>query len=128
MPKFSGTDLIKHIRASPTLKSIPVIILSEVSIGDLAQEAISIGAERVFLKSRCTPAALVGAIRQLVHDDAPEALFPPAFPVFPPSSSKCSAYAMFPFLSSLGHSPGQPAGAVKQRRLVGDQLVLESRQ
>lgn len=68
MPKFSGTDLIKYIRASPVLKSIPVIILSEVSIADLAQEAISIGAERVFLKSRCTPATLIGAIKQLLHD------------------------------------------------------------
>ena len=71
MPKFSGTDLLKYIRATPALRSTPVIILSEVSIADVAQEAISIGAERVFLKSRCTPAVLVGAIKQLLVDNEP---------------------------------------------------------
>lgn len=71
MPKFTGTDLIKYIRSSPALKSTPVIILSEVSIADVAQEAISIGAEYVFLKSRCTPAVLIGAIKQLLIDHEP---------------------------------------------------------
>ena len=78
MPKFTGTDLIKYIRSTPGLKSTPVIILSEASIADVAQEAITIGAERVFLKSRCTPAILIEAIKELIGGSAAGTRRPPA--------------------------------------------------
>ena len=80
IPKLTGTDVIKYIRSTPALKSLPVIILSDASIADLAQEAIKIGAERVFLKSQCSPAILIGAIKELLGGGAPgaSAQSPPA--------------------------------------------------
>lgn len=70
MPKLTGTDVMKYIRSTPDIKSMPVIILSDASIADLAQEAIKIGVEKVFLKSQCTPAIMIDAIKELLGNDA----------------------------------------------------------
>jgi CheY-like chemotaxis protein len=67
MPKFSGVDVLKFIRAEPTLKSTPVIILSNAYMSDLAQEAAKLGAELALLKSSCTPAILVDAVKDLLN-------------------------------------------------------------
>ena len=72
IPKFTGTDLIKYIRSTPALKSMPVIILSDASKADLAMEAIASGVDRVFLKSQCTPAKLIDAINELLGGAAPD--------------------------------------------------------
>jgi CheY-like chemotaxis protein len=39
MPIMHGVDVLRYIRTTPELKSIPVIILSEAYMSDLAQEA-----------------------------------------------------------------------------------------
>ena len=71
LPRLSGTDVIKYIRSTPELKSTLVIILSDASKADLAREAIESGVEKVFLKSQCTPATLIGAINELLDGAAP---------------------------------------------------------
>ena len=71
MPKFSGTDVLKYIRSTPALKSTPVIILSNASIADQGQEAMALGADRVFLKALCTPRQLIGAANELLNSMAP---------------------------------------------------------
>jgi len=71
IPRLTGTDVLKYIRATPALKSTPVIILSDASKSDLAAEAIASGVERAFLKSQCTPALLIGAINELLGRTAP---------------------------------------------------------
>jgi len=72
LPTLTGVDVIKYIRSTPALKSTPVIILSDASKADLAMEAIASGVDRVFLKSQCTPAMLIGAINELLGGAAPD--------------------------------------------------------
>jgi CheY-like chemotaxis protein len=72
LPTLTGTDVIKYIRSTPTLKSTPVIILSDASKADLAREAIESGVERIFLKSQCTPILLIDAINELLGGTAPD--------------------------------------------------------
>ena len=71
MPKLAGADVIKFMRSTPALKSTPVIILSDASIADLGIEAITLGAERVFLKSQCSPNQLITAINEILGGDLP---------------------------------------------------------
>jgi len=71
MPKLAGADVIKFMRSTPALKSTPVIILSDASIADLGIEAITLGAERVFLKSQCSPNLLITAINEILGGDLP---------------------------------------------------------
>jgi CheY-like chemotaxis protein len=70
MPKLNGVDVLKYIRSTPTLKEIPVIILSNAHMTKLAQEAAAIGAERALLKSSCTPRQLIEAINELLSGTA----------------------------------------------------------
>jgi CheY-like chemotaxis protein len=72
IPRLTGTDVIKYIRSTPTLKSTPVIIPSDASKADLATEAIASGVDRIFLKSQCTPAKLIDAINELLGGTAPD--------------------------------------------------------
>ena len=71
MPKLNGADVLKYIRSTPALKATPVIILSNASIADLGQEAMALGADRVFLKALCTPRQLIGAANELLNSMAP---------------------------------------------------------
>ena len=68
IPKLTGKDVIKYIRSTPALQTLPVIILSSASIADLGVEAAALGVESVLYKSQCTPAILIGAINSLLSD------------------------------------------------------------
>jgi two-component system, response regulator len=65
MPKLNGADVLKFLRADPVLKFTPVIILSDAYMTELGSEAAKAGAELALLKSTCTPAMLVQAVRQI---------------------------------------------------------------
>jgi DNA-binding response OmpR family regulator len=66
LPKFEGADLIKYIRATPGLRDLPVIVLSQASITDKGAEAAALGADRVLYKSECSPAILIDTINDLL--------------------------------------------------------------
>ena len=90
LPKLSGGDVLKFIRSSPALKDTPVIILSNAHMSSLAQQAATIGAERAFLKSSCTPGQLVEVINDLlsgntIESDPSKRLAVPSLPAKPPT-------------------------------------------
>jgi CheY-like chemotaxis protein len=66
LPMLNGVDVLKYIRSMPDLKAIPVIILSEAYMSELAQEAAKIGAELTLLKSSCTPTLLLDVVGKLL--------------------------------------------------------------
>ena len=68
IPKLTGKDVIKYIRSTPALQTLPVVILSSASIADLGVEATALGVENVLYKSQCTPAILVSVVNSLLRD------------------------------------------------------------
>ncbi|MGO8764335.1 MAG: response regulator [Limisphaerales bacterium] len=72
MPLMNGVDVLRYIRATSGLKAMPVIILSEAYMSDLAQEASKIGVELTLLKSSCTPAMLLEAVNKILSGTALE--------------------------------------------------------
>lgn len=66
MPKFTGADVLKFIRAHPDLKHIKVVIFSNAYMTDLAQEAAKAGADCSLLKSSCTPRLLINVVKELL--------------------------------------------------------------
>lgn len=62
LPILSGVDVLKFIRSRAELKAVPVILLSEGYMSDLAQAAAAVGVEQSLLKSACTPNLLLGII------------------------------------------------------------------
>jgi len=73
MPKINGTDVLKYIRSTPALKAMPVIILSDGSMADVAQDALAIGVEGALLKSTCNPKILVDTVRKILGEPPPVA-------------------------------------------------------
>lgn len=80
MPKINGTDVLKYIRSTPSIKATPVIILSDGSMADVAQSALAIGVEGALLKSRCNPQILIETIRKVLGETSP------AHPPFTPAA------------------------------------------
>jgi DNA-binding response OmpR family regulator len=69
LPKVNGVEVLKHIRADERLKGTPVLILSNAYMTELAQKAMQSGANKGMLKTECTPARLVEAVRDMLGFD-----------------------------------------------------------
>ena len=72
MPKLAGAYVIKYIRSTPALKTLPVIVLSQASIADQGTTAAALGVDRILYKSQCTPAILISAINELLGGVVPD--------------------------------------------------------
>ena len=66
MPKFSGIEVLKYIRADPALKDLRVVVLSNMFVGAEERQAATAGADKALLKSTCTPGTLVEAINEVL--------------------------------------------------------------
>jgi DNA-binding response OmpR family regulator len=79
IPKLTGKDVMKFIRSTPALQTLPVVILSSASIADEGIEAAALGVEGVLYKAQCTPAILIATINNLLGDASdPSAQLPSA--------------------------------------------------
>jgi CheY-like chemotaxis protein len=66
MPKFTGVEVLKFMRSQPALKQVPVILLSNSFMNDMAAQAVALGVQRALLKVRCSPPYLVGLINEVL--------------------------------------------------------------
>lgn len=66
LPKVTGAEVLKFIRATEKLKETPVLILSNAYVTDLSEKAMESGATRGMLKTESTPAKLVEAVRDML--------------------------------------------------------------
>jgi CheY-like chemotaxis protein len=69
MPRLSGPDVLKSMRATPELAEVPVIVLSNAYMDALARDAADAGAQAGLLKVRCTPSILAQTIKQVLHGE-----------------------------------------------------------
>ena len=65
MPKFTGLDVLKFLRAQADFAELPVIVLSNHYMNEMARQAVSLGVEKALLKVRCSPPVLMGIINEL---------------------------------------------------------------
>jgi chemosensory pili system protein ChpA (sensor histidine kinase/response regulator) len=68
LPKFDGGEVLKFMQANLRLRTVPVIILSTNSIVDADEEYVLEGANRRFIKDRCTFPMLLEAIQKLLAE------------------------------------------------------------
>jgi len=64
LPKFDGVEVLKFIRSTPRLKSVPIVIFSTNSIIEVQDEPLLEGATRRLLKCQCNPAMML----ETIHD------------------------------------------------------------
>lgn len=72
LPMLDGMDVLKFIRENDDLKETPVLILSNAYMDDQATKALKAGANKVLLKTQCTPAKLIQSVREMLGTEAPQ--------------------------------------------------------
>src|SRR3954469_20124176 len=70
IPKFSGVDVLKFMRAQSDLANIPSILLSNAFMDDMVREAAKVGANKALLKAGCTPLVLHAIIMGVLEGKA----------------------------------------------------------
>ncbi len=78
LPKIPGLKVLETIRADSKNKDLPVLILSNAYLPEMAQKAIKSGATTGILKSECSPKLLVKIIRNIFQLPITENSNPPA--------------------------------------------------
>lgn len=68
MPNFNGVDVLKFIRTNNNLKDLPVIVLTNAYLTDIAAKAIELGVQDASLKVRCSPAQLAKSINRIFEE------------------------------------------------------------
>lgn len=65
MPRLSGADVLKFIRARPALAKVPVAVLTNAFMSDHARAVSSMGVDRAIIKGDCTPTKMLELAQQL---------------------------------------------------------------
>ena len=108
LPKLDGLKVLETIRANSAHKNLPVLILSNAYLPQVAQKAMKAGATSGMLKSECSPKKLVVLIRELLEAASPKDNQEPAKPE--PASHA-------PWIAGfLGRKPSRPARKAPVRR------------
>ncbi len=63
LPGIDGFEVLSRVKKDPDLKSIPVIILSNLGQRDDVQKGIDLGAEDYLIKAHFTPGEIVEKIK-----------------------------------------------------------------
>lgn len=67
MPKLSGVDVLKFIRAKPALAKLPVAVLTNAFMSDQARTVNALGVERAIVKGDCTPTKMLEIACQILE-------------------------------------------------------------
>lgn len=66
MPKMNGLELLEKLKADPSTKKIPVIMLTNLAGQADAEKAISMGAVKYIVKSEYEPKAIVAMVKEIL--------------------------------------------------------------
>ena len=66
MPKMSGFDVLRKIKADEKLKNIPVILLTNLAGQEDAEKGLSLGAVLYLVKSQYDPKQVVAKVEEII--------------------------------------------------------------
>ena len=70
MPRFSGFEVIRYIRANASLKGTRIVVLSNFYVGAVERRAAEAEADALLMKFNCTPALLLDAVNRALNNPA----------------------------------------------------------
>lgn len=78
LPKMSGLDLMKQLRAAPPFQKLPIVVFSNTYLSSLVQEAWKAGATKCLSKANCSPKEVIDAVRSTLNGpvESPKATAP----------------------------------------------------
>ncbi len=89
LPKLSGMELVKRIRAEPDLEPLPVIVFSDAYLTGMMQQAWKAGATKCLPKEHMTPKQLVETVRGALSPKEEASPVPPTFVDAPAPAPPC---------------------------------------
>jgi DNA-binding response OmpR family regulator len=63
LPKITGVEVMKKVRAEPDFQKLPIIVFSNTYLTNLVQEAWKAGATKCLSKANCSPKQLIEVVR-----------------------------------------------------------------
>ncbi len=66
MPAMNGNEAIKELRADEDTKNIPIIILSNSALDSEVEQALALGANEYYIKTRVTPGEVANRVKELI--------------------------------------------------------------
>src|SRR5205085_138887 len=63
LPRMTGVDFMKKVRAEPGFEQVPVIVFSNTYLTNMVQEAWKAGATKCLSKANCTPKQVIEVLR-----------------------------------------------------------------
>ncbi len=66
MYEMPGTDVLRALKADPETRGIPVVMLTNLSKRETAQECMDLGAAEYLVKTDIEPAQLVERVRRIL--------------------------------------------------------------
>jgi len=102
LPKITGVEVMKQIRAEPAFEKLPVIVLSNTYLTGMLQEAWKAGATKCLSKANCTPKQVIDIVRNELSGNGKPAAGSPM-----PSVPKAGNHA-------------EPAATVADAKFQGD--------
>src|SRR5437867_5987257 len=72
LPKITGVELMKKVRAETEFQKLPIIVFSNTYLTNMVQEAWKAGATKCLSKANCTPKQVIEVVRStLFNNGAP---------------------------------------------------------
>ncbi len=98
LPRLNGVEVLKRLRAEPTTRDLPVVVLSNAYMSSLVQEALKAGANYCMIKANCTPRQLFDIDNKTIGAVLPA----PAAPIatLPPETARADPVASAPAATS----------------------------
>lgn len=78
LPVLDGFEVLKNIKADGEIKSVPVIVLSNLGEKDEVQRALELGAVDYLIKAHFTPDEIIAKVREVLDIHKTEGLNPNA--------------------------------------------------
>jgi CheY-like chemotaxis protein len=67
MDDLDGFEVLKRLKSDPTLKDIPVFLLTNMSEKEASEKGKQLGAERYVMKAKETPEQIIGIVTDRVN-------------------------------------------------------------
>jgi len=67
LPKISGVEVMKIVRADPQFQNLPLIVFSNTYLTSMVQEAWKAGATKCLSKASCSPRQVVETVRSTLN-------------------------------------------------------------
>ena len=102
LPKVSGVQLMRTIRAESGFEKLPIIVFSNTYLTNMVQEAWKAGATKCLSKANCSPKQLIEVVRSTLagpgngnshSNPAPKPAATPAAPPNPASKTAAAKHA-----------------------------------